>query len=121
MFQQKTIYLQTSVLPLDSQQFHQKLLVFVAAQTSNLLSQEDAVEGGEETPAGLDLLLLLVEGHVGVAALHGAVCGLSHQLPPPLLLWHEGGVADRGERVGDGDEGEEVLGGQCVGQLPVAQ
>ena len=104
MFQQKTIYLQTSVLPLDSQQFHQKLLVFVAAQTSNLLSQEDAVEGGEETPAGLDLLLLFVEGHVGVAALHGPVGRLPHQLPPPLLLGDEGSVADGGESVGDGDE-----------------
>ena len=104
MFQQKTIYLQTSVLPLDSQQFHQKLLVFVAAQTSNLLSQEDAVEGGEETPAGLDLLLLLVEGGVGVAGVHGSVCRLPHQLPPPLLLRHEGGVTDRGEGVGDGSD-----------------
>ena len=95
--------------------------MFDAPQTPHLLAQEDAVEGGEETPAGLDLLLLLVEGHVGVAALHGAVCGLSHQLPPPLLLGDEGGVTDGGQGIGDGDEGEEVLGGQSMGQLPVSQ
>ena len=77
---------------------------------------------GSPTPTSLDLLLLLVEGHVrAVAALHRPVGGLSDQLPPPLLLGDEGGVADGHEGVGDGDEGQEVLGGQTVGQLPVAQ
>ena len=78
--------------------------MFDAPQTPHLLAQEDAVESGEQTPAGLDLLLLFVEGHVGVAALHGPVGRLPHQLPPPLLLGDEGGVADGGESVGDGDE-----------------
>ena len=78
--------------------------MFVAAQTADLLSQEDTVEGGEETPACLDLFLLFVEGHVRVAALHGPVGRLSHKLPPPLLLRDKGGVTDGGESVGDGDE-----------------
>ena len=46
---------------------------------------------------------------------------LSHKLPPSLLLGHEGRVADGHERVGDGDQGQEMLSGQTVGQLPVAQ
>ena len=80
------------------------------------------MKSGQETPTSLDLLLLLVEGHVrAVAALHRPVGGLSDQLSPPLLLGDEGGVADGHEGVGDGDEGQEVLGGQTVGQLPVAQ
>ena len=98
------LYLQASVLPFNCEELHQKFLVFVTAQTPHLFSQEDTVQGGEETPACLDLFLLFVEGHVRVAALHGPVGRLSHQLPPPLLLGDEGGVTDGGERVGDGDE-----------------
>ena len=98
------LYLETPVLPFNREELHQKFLVFVATQTADLLSQEDTVEGGEEAPACLDLFLLFVEGHVRVAALHGPVGRLSHQLPPPLLLGDEGGVTDGGESVGDGDE-----------------
>ena len=83
------------------------------------------MQGGEQAPAGLDLLLLLPEATVDAAraraeAFHGPVGRLPHQLPLPLLLRHEGGVGDGGEGVGDGDEAEEVVGGEGVAELPVA-
>ncbi len=37
------------------------------------------------------------------------------------LLGYEAGVGDRGERVGDGDEGEQVVGRDRVWQFPVTQ
>ena len=76
----------------------------------------------EEAPALLDLLLDVAEAAVAVHGdLHGAVRGLPHQLPLPLLLGHERRVGDGDERVGDGDHRQQVVRRHHVRQLPVAE